>query len=75
MLFQITELGFKGFKDACGFPSSISSKKELSEYLTVIIFNVSVFHAAVNFQVKTLYMCQKYLAARVLLLEFEAFQA
>ncbi|XP_075874642.1 polyunsaturated fatty acid 5-lipoxygenase [Nelusetta ayraudi] len=35
--------------DQCEFPKSVKTREELTEYLTVVIFNASAQHAAVNF--------------------------
>ena len=35
-----------------GFPRQLTTIPDLADLLTMIIFNVSVFHAAVNFQVQ-----------------------
>ena len=55
---EIANIGFAGFRDnkGAGFPTSISTKKELAEYMTVVIYNASWYHASVNFQIN------KYLA-------------
>ncbi|XP_051519631.1 polyunsaturated fatty acid 5-lipoxygenase-like [Myxocyprinus asiaticus] len=38
-----------GMNYHCDFPKSLKTKKDLTEYLTVVIFTVSAQHAAVNF--------------------------
>ena len=47
---EICKIGFQELEGA-GFPDSIDTKEKLVEYLTVLIFNVSVFHTGVNFQI------------------------
>ena len=41
--------GYFGAKDGHGFPQKISTRKELAEYCTLIMFTGSVQHASVNF--------------------------
>ena len=41
--------GYFGAKEGHDFPSTISTKKELTEYCTLIIFTGSAQHASVNF--------------------------
>jgi len=45
--------GGLGKMGGCGFPEHVTTIPDLADLLTVIIFNVSVFHAAVNFQTMT----------------------
>ena len=54
---EVVDEGFRyrGFSDSAGFPRSIPDKSNLVEYLTAIIFNISVFHAAANFEAFTYY--------------------
>ena len=46
---------YRGFPDSAGFPRSISTKEGLVEFLTAIIFNISVYHGAVNSEAFTYY--------------------
>ncbi|KAL5251108.1 hypothetical protein ACHWQZ_G016727 [Mnemiopsis leidyi] len=46
---------YRGFPESAGFPRSISSKDNLVEYLTAIIFNISSYRAAVNSDTFTFY--------------------
>ena len=46
---------YRGFPDSAGFPRSISSKENMIEYLTAIIFNISTYRAAVNSDTFTYY--------------------
>ena len=54
---EVVDEGFRyrGFPDSAEFPRSITNKESLVEYLTAIIFNVSVYHAAVNYETFTYY--------------------
>ena len=52
---EIVDFGFRGFANIAGFPRVVSDRYKLTEYLTAIIFNISTFHAAANFQVLTSY--------------------
>merc|ERR1719204_997793 len=47
---EVVDEGFRyrGFPQSAGFPRSIKNKKSMTEYLTAIIFNISVYRAAVN---------------------------
>ena len=47
---DVVENGFRGFENGAGFPRMVAEKENLVEYLTAVIVNISVFHAAVNFQ-------------------------
>lgn len=49
-VLEMVDVGFAGFDDGAGFPRQLRDRASLSELVTVIIFNISVFHAAVNFQ-------------------------
>ena len=47
---EVAVYGFAGFPNNAHFPTSLETRVGLVEYLTAIIFNISVFHAGVNFQ-------------------------
>ncbi|KAL5271305.1 hypothetical protein ACHWQZ_G001821 [Mnemiopsis leidyi] len=49
------DMGYRGFEDGAGFPRAISTREKLTEYLTAMVVNISVFHTAVNFQTFTSY--------------------
>ena len=49
------DMGFRGYENGAGFPREISTREKLTEYLTALIVNISVFHTAVNFQTFTSY--------------------
>ncbi|CAJ1067409.1 polyunsaturated fatty acid 5-lipoxygenase-like [Xyrichtys novacula] len=45
---DVCSFGMQDF-DHCEFPKSLKTRKELTEYLTVVVFTASAQHAAVNF--------------------------
>ena len=55
VLKDVVDMGFRGYENGAGFPREISTREKLTEYLTALIVNISVFHTAVNFQTFTSY--------------------
>ncbi|CAJ1067411.1 polyunsaturated fatty acid 5-lipoxygenase-like [Xyrichtys novacula] len=45
---DVRSSGMQDFEH-CGFPKSLKTREELTEYLTVVVFTASAQHAAVNF--------------------------
>ena len=55
---EVVDIGFQGYQNGAGFPRVVSEREKLIEYITAIVFNISVFHSAVNFQTFTSYAFQ-----------------
>jgi len=48
-IFQIRTKGFERLPDNGNFPASLKTIPELVEYATLLIWNSSIWHTAVNF--------------------------